>query len=306
MRCKRATARVWQPATIITTPVTEDGRRNQKALRSLCSYEEPVIVSTMQGRRAEDSVGSLGPVLRPERDVAVPLHAQISDKVRQRIASGEWPSNYRLPPEPELSRQLGVSRGTLRRALGTLIEEGALRQIPGRGTFVTSTLIEPAIAQKLSTLSEDLAGQGISMTTTVLTQSVLEAPRPIASLLDVVPGQGVLRLVRLRSGADGPLALLHNYVRTDLTPGIEKVDFTSISLFGALEERFGLRIASGRRTFSAQSARDEVALALGVKQGTPVLYLEQVTYLRDGRPVEYSDVWINSQRLRVTSLLSRH
>jgi DNA-binding GntR family transcriptional regulator len=253
----------------------------------------------------EGSLAALYPVPRPERDVAVSLHAQISHNIRQRVASGEWPPNYRLPPEPELARQLGVSRGTLRRALGTLIEEGALRQIPGRGTFVTSTVIEPAIAQKLSTLSEDLAGQGILTTTTVLAQSVLEAPKPIARLLDVVPGQGVLRLVRLRSGADGPLALLYNYVRTDLAPGIEEVDFTLSSLFGALEQRFRLRIASGRRTFSAESATGEVASALNVQEGTPVQYLEQVTYLRDGRPVEYSDVWINSRRLRITSLLSR-
>jgi DNA-binding GntR family transcriptional regulator len=77
-------------------------------------------------------------------------------------------------------------------------------------------------------------------------------------------------------------------------------------LFGALEQRFGLRIGSGRRTFSAQSATDEVSLALGLKKGAPVQYLEQVTYLRDGRAIEYSDIWINSGLLRVTSLLLRH
>jgi DNA-binding GntR family transcriptional regulator len=245
-------------------------------------------------------------VQRPQRDVAVSLHAQISHSIRERIVSGQWPPNYRLPPEPDLAKQLGVSRGTLRRALETLIGEGALRQVVGRGTFVISTVIEPAIAQKLSTLSEDLAAQGILTTTTVLDLAVMEAPKPIASLLDVVPGQAVLRLARLRSTVDGPLVLLHNYVRLDLAPGLEKVDFTSMSLFGALEQRFGLRIGSGRRTFSAESATDEVSLALGLEKGAPVQYLEQVTYLRDGRAIEYSDIWINSRLLRVTSLLLRH
>ncbi len=55
-----------------------------------------------------------------------------------------------------------------------------------------------------------------------------------------------------------------------------------------------------------ESATDEVSLALGLKKGAPVQYLEQVTYLRDGRPIEYSDIWINSTLLRVTSLLLRH
>jgi DNA-binding GntR family transcriptional regulator len=241
----------------------------------------------------------------PQRDVAASLHAQISHSIRERIVSGQWPPNYRLPPEPDLAKQLGVSRGTLRRALETLIGEGALRQVVGRGTFVISTVIEPAIAQKLSTLSEDFAAQGILTTTAVLDLAVVEAHTTVASLLDVVPGQGVLRLARLRSTVSGPLVLLHNYVRLDLAPGLERIDFTSVSLFGALEQRFGLRIGSGRRTFSAEGATDEVALALQLKRGVPVQYMEQVTYLGDGRPIEYSDIWINSRLLRVTSLLLR-
>jgi DNA-binding GntR family transcriptional regulator len=186
-----------------------------------------------------------------------------------------------------------------------LIGEGALRQVVGRGTFVISTVIEPAIAQKLSSLSEDLAAQGILTTTAVLDLAVVGAPEPIARLLDLVPGQAVLRLERLRSTVSGPLVLLHNFVRLDLAPGLEKVDFSSVSLFGALEQRFGLLIGSGRRTFSAEGATDEVALALQLKRGTPVQYLEQVTYLLDDRPIEYSDIWINSTLLRVTSLLLR-
>lgn len=239
------------------------------------------------------------------RDAPVAIHAQISEGIRSRIASGEWPAHYRLKSEPELAQELGVSRGTLRRALTTLIEEGLLRQVRGRGTFVTSTTIEPAIAQKLSTLSEDFANQGIVTTTTVIECTLVDPPRPIAALLDVPAGGSVLKLVRLRSTDRGPVALLFNYVRTDFAPGIEQVDFTSASLFGTLEGAYGLKIAAARRTFSAQAAEADVAAELNLEVGSPVQYLQQVTYLADDRPVEYSDVWIHSGRLQVTSLLSR-
>ncbi|WP_460913176.1 GntR family transcriptional regulator [Paramicrobacterium agarici] len=170
---------------------------------------------------------------------------------------------------------------------------------------MTSTTIEPAIAQKLSTLTEDFANQGIETNTEVIEATLIDPPRPIAALLDVGHGGSVLKLVRRRSTVEGPVALLYNYVRADLAPGIQKVNFSKASLFGTLEGQFGLKIASARRTFSARAAEGNVAEYLELPTGSPVQYLEQVTYLSDDRPIEYSDVWIHSGRLRVTSLLSR-
>ncbi|MFY1698836.1 MULTISPECIES: GntR family transcriptional regulator [unclassified Solwaraspora] len=252
-----------------------------------------------------DQFSTAAPAERLDRDAPAPLHAQVSEQIRARIVSGEWPPHYRLRSEPELAVDLGISRGTLRRALATLIRDGLLVQVRGRGTYVTSTAIEPSIAQKLTTLSEDFARQGVTVSTQVRSHQVMAAPSPVAALLDLRPGQSVLRLERLRASTDGPVAWLVNYVRLDLAPGIEHADLADQSLFGLLENEYRLKISTGRRTFTATAAAGDVAVALGVPDGFPLLYLEQITYLDDGRPIEYSDVWIHSERMRVTSLLSR-
>lgn len=247
--------------------------------------------------------GPVGDGLR--RDAPASLHAQISDAIRSRIISGEWPRDHRLAPEPQLAEEIGVSRGTLRRALATLIEEGLLRQTPGRGTFVTGTLIEPAAAQKLSTLSEDFAAQGIELDTNVVSCTVTRPPSEIAQLLRMPEGEEAMRLVRLRSAARLPIALIHNYVPLALAPGIERTDFTRTTLFGVLEGPYGLEIATARRSFSAVIPSLEVAQELALPPSQPVQYLEQLTLLADGRPVEYSDVWIDSRQLRVVTHMSR-
>lgn len=233
------------------------------------------------------------------------LHRQISETFRARIASGDWPQHYRLKAEPELARDLGVSRGTLRRALTTLLEEGLLQKVRGKGTFVTSAIVEPAIAQRLSTLTEDFTAQGIDTQAAMLECRLKVPPRPVAALLDLPEGQTALFLMRRKSTASGVVALIENHVRADRTPGIEGVDFASHSLFGTLEDRYRLKISSARRTFSAQVGDARICAALDMPEGAPVQYLQQITYLADGSPIEYSDVWINSARLRVTSLLSR-
>lgn len=242
---------------------------------------------------------------RFDRALPVPLHRQVSASFRSKISSGRWQPHYRLQAEPDLASELGISRGTLRRAISTLVDEGLLVHMRGRGTFVTSTVIEPSIGQKLSTLAEDFASLGIDWSTTVLDVRLTVAPPAAASLLDIPVGGMVFQLTREGRTNTEAVAYLVNFVRADLAPGIEAVDFSATGLFTVLEHQYGLVIESGRRTFSAVPAPVEVSSALDIDVGTPMQYLEQITYLADGQPIEYSDVWIDSRKLRVTSLLSR-
>ncbi len=76
---------------------------------------------------------TLEPVRRPA------LSDEVIDRIRARIASGEWPVGTRIPPEPELMRQLGVARGTLREAVRALAHTGLLEVRRGDGTYVHAT-----------------------------------------------------------------------------------------------------------------------------------------------------------------------
>lgn len=263
-----------------------------------------MMKATMNDERVDVSTAASTPP-GVDRSIPVPFHVQIAEVIRERLDTGAWPVHYRLKPEPDLAAEFGVSRGTLRKALATLITEGRLVQVRGKGTFVTATQFEPALAQNLTTLSEDFAARGITADVAVLESRLDRAPRKVTGLLDVGPETPVLLLRRVRSTGEGPIAYLVNYVRADLAPGIEDTDFRSASLFGALESEHGLVVTTARRTFLAEAAGVEVSSALGIASGSPVQYLQQVSYLVDGRAIEYSDVWINSDRMRVTSLLSR-
>ncbi|MEA4945469.1 MAG: GntR family transcriptional regulator [Propionicimonas sp.] len=269
------------------------------------SAERPEISSNHRGRSIMAAAGVQLTAADLDRSSPTPIHQQVAGLIRGRIASGVWPVHYRLHPEPELATELGISRGTLRKAIAQLIREGRLRQVRGRGTFVTSTAFEPGIGARLSTLSEDLLAEGITLTSQVRAQQLIAAPASIAALLEIPAGELILRLERLRSSADGPVALLFNDVRRELCPGIEDVDFSHRRLFDYLETDCRLTISHGRRTFNAAAAPPLVAAALQVPPATPILYLEQITYLADRRPVEYSDVWIHPDRMRISALLPR-
>ena len=244
---------------------------------------------------------------QPSLDPAAPntLHSQISRWLRQQITTGAWPEHYRLPAEPDLARQLGVSRGTLRRAVRTVVDEGLLVQTRGRGTFVATTVVEPPLAQRLTTLSEAFVDAGHPLTTTVIAQEVATPPPPVAALLEVDGPGAVLRLERVRHLDGTAVAHLLNYVRLDLAKGIDEVDFAAHTLFDALEHKCSVAITSARRRFDAVTAGETTGSLLGVPPDTPLLHLEQLTFTTDEVPLEFSDVWLRADRLRVTSHLTR-
>jgi GntR family transcriptional regulator len=241
----------------------------------------------------------------PDPSLPEPLHVQVAEAIRERIHRGDWPPGSRLLAEPELAAVLGISRGTVRRAISTLSEDGLLTQVQGRGTFVTAAGPRTGQAERLSTLSEDLGLYGGASTIEVLAAGLQPAPERIALRLGIQTGETVLALLRLRRLGGLPAAVLYNWVRAELTPGIENLDFGGLQLFEVLEGRYGLTIDSASRRFSAVAAQSEAAALLEIAVGSPLQHVEQVTSLTDGRSVEFSDIWIVSSLITITTRLPR-
>jgi len=240
-----------------------------------------------------------------DRDRPEPIYQQIREWMRQQITSGLWPEHYRLKSEFELVTELAVNRGTIRKAIADLIAEGLLVTIHGRGTFVMSRTLEQPLANGLIAFSEDLIRRGIPFETRVLEQTTTKASQRIAGLLSVPIETEVFLLKRLRSVRQEPLALLENYVLFDRCPQIKDVNFTHQRLFATLEKQFNLPLSWGQRVFQAQVANDETARLLGIEPCAPVMYLEQVTYIRDGSPIELSDIWLRGDRFHLSAIVKR-
>jgi DNA-binding GntR family transcriptional regulator len=235
-----------------------------------------------------------------------PLHVQISDRLREFIVTGAWPPHHRLPPEHELSELLGVARGTVKRGLKTLVDEGILVQVQGRGTFVTSGSLRRTVEHDRLSLAEALRLHGMTVSTTVRSHEVVEARPEIAEQLTIAPAAPVYRLARARQADGVPVAYFVNYVRTDICPEFTNEQLAHESLYALIERACGARVATGRRRLEARPAEAEIAELLETRVGTPLQYFEQVTYLDDGRPVEFSEVWIRSDLVKLQFIVGEH
>lgn len=222
-----------------------------------------------------------------DRHSALPLYAQLKQSLREQIVRGHWKPGDLVPPEPELCRRCGVSRTVVRQALTELALEGLIVRERGRGTFVAPPKLTESAVQRLSGFYEDMQILGHPPVSQVLKQEVVPASEQVAARLGLQAGTHVIEIERLRFVDEEPLVLTTTYLPLELCPGLASADLTLRSLYEYLESECGLSLARGRRTIEAVAADERQARLLRVHQGAPLILLYSVSYLLDGRPIEY-------------------
>jgi GntR family transcriptional regulator len=225
-----------------------------------------------------------------DRSSPLPLYAQVRRALDARLAGGEWRPGDRIPGEPDLCREYGVSRPVVRQALQELSREGAIVRRKGLGTFVAEPkVVSRSLVHSLVGFYQDMERMGLATETRVFEQALLPAGEKVGARLKIEPLTPVVKISRLRSVGGHPVVLVNSYLPYAPCPGLIQADLRHQSLYAFLEQECRLRIAGGRREIEAVLATDDEARLLQVERGAPLLRLESVSFLEDGRPMEYFD-----------------
>lgn len=241
------------------------------------------------------------------RQDRTPVYSQIIDWVSRQIREGAWPPHYKLPAEESLAQQLGVARGTLRQALQELEAAGFIYRLHGKGTFVSSGVIEHNLDGDHLSFLEQLVKNHISFKASLLEKKISEALPPTSSLLGLKEKKdSVFSIKRLRTVGPDNLMLSENHVAYNRYPGIEKEDLSLHSLYAVLESRYKVRLAWGRRIFEARVAESDVAEHLGISVGSPVFFAQQLVYDVDNRCIDCADLWLRGDRMKLSVTIKRN
>nr|MDD6336034.1 GntR family transcriptional regulator [bacterium] len=135
------------------------------------------------------------------------LYQQVMHKMRQMILDGTYRSGERLPTESALCELFGVSRITIRRALGQLEYDGYLKRVQGSGTYVSRPAMEQPLARAYR-FEDIFAEYGYSGTTKLIQvrQRIINlAERQELSLDEEKPR--VSEITRVYYNGDTPVAV---------------------------------------------------------------------------------------------------
>jgi GntR family transcriptional regulator len=218
------------------------------------------------------------------RKNGTPAYKRIQEQILERIETDQLRPGDPVESERELARLHGVSLMTARHALAGLEREGMVERRRGSGTFVAPPKIH---FNKLMSFSEQMASRGLNGCSKIISATRVDNESDIAARLALPPTSELLKIERLRLGADEPFSLETVYVPAKQFPGLTRAPLERSSLFSALEKDYGITLAHADEEIDATAADPRTADLLLVPRGASLLRIRQVIYSTTGRPVLY-------------------
>jgi GntR family transcriptional regulator len=229
-----------------------------------------------------------------------PKHAQLTDVLAD-LATKELGPDVAIPSERELMSKYDVSRSTVRKAIESLIADGLLRRIAGKGTFVARPRLESRL--HLASFSQDMRRRGLTPSTLLLRIGPAVPPSEVASALGLAPDAEAWRLDRVRLADGQPVALENGWYPQVLLPGLDRQDLSG-SLYQVFEEAYGFAIDAAEQTLWGETADSATAARLDAPLHTPLLVFRRVSRAGDHR-LEYVVSRYRGDRYQIHMSLGR-
>jgi GntR family transcriptional regulator len=238
-------------------------------------------------------------------DLPMPLYHQLFLALREAIFRGDYAGGGMLPSELELEQQFGVSRITVRRAINELADRALVRREKGRGTRVVErSSTQPGIIGSIEAMVDTNLAMGMQTEVQLLEFEYVPAPADAATALELERGTVVQHAIRVRRLDATPFSYLETYVPEPVGRRYEREEISSLPLL-ALLERAGISVSRAVQTISADAATPELARALQLAPGAPVLKVERTVYAQDDKPVEYIVACYHPQMYKYRMSLER-
>lgn len=220
-----------------------------------------------------------------------PIYEVIYQDVATQISSGVLSPDDRLPSEADLAEQYGVSRMTVRQALGRLETGHLVVRRRGSGTYVAQPRSMYRRVNRLASFHEDLDVAETTVTTEMHAQQVAVPGEEVRRRLGLKQGQKAIRLFRSRL-LDGRVAAIQDsWLPYAAAPGLARESLVGGSLYRTLRERYGITPSWAEQAITASAATEEQAGWLGVAPGSPLIFITRLTYPDGPDPVEFVHSW---------------
>lgn len=220
-----------------------------------------------------------------ERLAFKPLYRQVRDALVGRLIDGAWAPGMLLPSEFQIAAELGVSQGTVRKALDAMTAEHLLVRQQGRGTFVALPEEKRILFQFFRLASDE--GARLFPESEVLGRKKMPADPAAAAALGIAADVPVWVIERVRR-LGGKVVIAETItLPVARFPSLGEVDDLPNNVYALYSQRFSITIGQAVEKLKALIADEVTSSRLGCPLGHPILAIERIASSLDGAPVEW-------------------
>jgi DNA-binding GntR family transcriptional regulator len=230
-----------------------------------------------------------------------PKYIRIKQKLRDMIK--DMPEGSRIPSERDLVNKFDGSRMTIRKSIDELVKDRALYRINGSGTFVAKGGHRKYL-NNLVGFSKEVLEQGGVPTHKVIKLKNLKADTKLAAKLEIAVGDPVAFVMRVHERDGDPVLLDYAYFNIKVTNKLTR-KLCERSLYKYFEEKLGLKITTSIQEFFAEVVNEEIRKLLNIEPGTPIIKIENITFLDNGSVLEYTVGYRNPLKYRQITIANK-
>jgi GntR family transcriptional regulator len=213
-----------------------------------------------------------------------PLYIQVKDSLIRRLIDGKWQPGQIIPSETDLALEIGVSQGTIRKALDTMAAENLLIRRQGRGTYVAEPAESRILFQYFRIVPDD--GEASFPDSRILNWSRKKATAAEREGLALPENSDVWRIARVRDLGGVPAIAETISLSAARFTGFEALPSIPNNIYRLYSEKWGITIDRAREKLKAVAASRTDAKVLGCAEGAPLLRIGRVAFDLEGNPVE--------------------
>lgn len=231
-----------------------------------------------------------------------PLYAQVKDILVSRINSGTWKPGQLLPSEFELADELGVSQGTVRKALDALADVSLVERKQGRGTFVIQHTSDQVLFKFFQIY--DSNGERVLPGNGRFKLDVRMAKPETASSLAIAAGDEIYEINRVRTHADKPFMTEKILLPVSYFPGLHNRGELPNTLYDLFQSDYGITISYVQEESTAVLATKSQARDLESEVGCPLLKIDRLAFDIADKPIERRISYCRTDKFKYRAKLS--
>lgn len=247
----------------------------------------------MDSSTLESVGGPLDDITPLDRASTVPLWSQLEIELRTRLDSGRFDEHF--PTDFEITEAYGISRHTVREAIGPLSRDGLIHRVRGRGTAVVKRELEQNLGA-VHSLFESIECHGDDQTSEVLNRGVV-SDAAAAKQLGLARDAELFFVERIRSAGSEPLAVDRAWLPLNVARPLLDADLNQTSLYAQLESIGVACPNKGWDRIAPVAVDPDMADTLGLADGGLAFMVERLGTV-DGVPLEWRTTVVRSDRFR--------